>query len=337
MARPLRIVFEGAIYHVTVRGHSRATMFADNGDRRRFLERLAYDAEAFGVRLYAYCLMSNHYHLVLETPHANISSFMQSLQTSYHLYYNLRHRRSGAVSQGRFKTRLVEGDAYLLNLTRYVHLNAVQTKQARNLSLKQRLHALRSYPWSSYRGYIGRECRKDWVRYEPMLALVAANGFKGTNGYRRFVEAGLADNDEDFQRILEASPYAIGSEDFVAQIQNTYELLLTTNHKREDAALRSRGKRLEPTPILDAVARVMGQRREDYLRRTRDSWNRAVAVKMLCRYGGMTRRDAAGFLRMGSGAAASLQLSALEQARPTDRALAKLVLAAEQACAKLIT
>ena len=79
MARPLRIVYEGAIYHVTVRGHSRSDLFLDDRDRRRFLERLAHDGADYSVRLYAYCLMTNHYHLVLETPQANVSAFMQTL------------------------------------------------------------------------------------------------------------------------------------------------------------------------------------------------------------------------------------------------------------------
>ncbi|MBU1695049.1 MAG: transposase [Verrucomicrobia bacterium] len=337
MARPIRIIYEGAIYHITVRGHSRGPLFGDDRDRRRFLERLEYDVVEFGVRLYACCLMSNHYHLVVETPLANISAFMQSLQTSYHLYYNQRHRRSGQVSQGRFKARLVEGDQYLLKLTRYVHLNMVQTRPAQKLPLKERIKVLRAYPWSSYRGYIGKERRKGWVDCGPMLALLESHGLRGAKGYQRFVESDLAESDEEFHEIMRASPYAIGSEGFVEQIRNTYDLLLKTKYKREDTALRRLGKRLKPEAILATVARVMGQKPEDFLKRTRDSWNRAVAVKMLCRYGSMTRRAAARFLRMGSGAAASLQLKALEEARQTDRYLRNLVLAAEEECSKLIT
>ena len=337
MTRPLRIVFEGAIYHVTVRGHSRGLLFGDDRDRGRFLERLEYDAREFGVRLYAYCLMSNHYHLVVETPQANISAFMQSVQTSYHLYYNQRHGRSGQVSQGRFKAKLVEGDEYLLKLTRYVHLNVVNTQRTRTLPLKKRIRELRDYRWSSYRGYIGKEPRNAWVDYQPMLALVADHGQKGAKGYRRFVEAGLAEEDEEFLEMLRASRYAVGSEGFVEQVRNTYELLLHAEHKREDTALRRMGKRLEAQTILKTVARVMEQKPEDFLRRKRDSWNRAMAVKMLCRYGGLSRRAAAEFLGMGSGAGASMQLRELEEAKQTDRDLARLVRNAEEECSKLIT
>lgn len=337
MARPLRIVYEGAIYHITVRGHSRGLLFGDERDRRRFLERLEYDVGEYGVRLYAYCLMSNHYHLVVETPLANVSPFMQSLQTSYHLYYNQRHRRTGQVSQGRFKAKLVEGDQYLLRLTRYVHLNVVQTQGAKRLPLRERIKELRAYRWSSYRSYIGKEPRKSWVAYGPMLALLGGYGLSGAGGYRRFVESGLAEEDEEFLEIIKGAAYAIGSESFVEQIKNTYELLLNTKYKREDTALRKIGRRLAPRTVLETVARVMGEEPADFLRRRRDVWNRAVAVKMLCRYAGCSRRGAAEFLRMGSGAAASMQLKELEEARQTDRRLAKLVLAAEEACSKLIT
>ena len=337
MARPLRIVYEGAIYHLTVRGHSRGALFRDSGDRRRFLERLEQDVTEFGVRLYAYCLMSNHYHLVVETPLANVSAFMQSLQTSYHLYYNLRHRRSGQVSQGRFKARVVEGDEYLLKLTRYVHLNIVETQQAKGLPLRERIKELRAYPWSSYRGYIGRERRKSWVEYAPMLALLSGRGMKGGGGYRRFVEAGLEEGDEEFLAVMRGSPYAIGSEGFVEQVRSMYELLWNTQYKREDAALRRIGKRLEPERILEVVAGVLDQKPEDFRCRRRNSWNRAIAVKVLCRFAGCSRREAAATLKMGSGAAASMQLMKLEAARKKDRRLDQLVMTAEEGCSKLIT
>jgi len=108
MARQLRIEFPGAIHHVTVRGNGRRDIFLDDRDRERFLLRLSESVESYEVRLYLFCLMSNHYHLLVETPKANISRFMQSLETGHTVYFNLRHGRSGHLTQGRFGSKLVE-------------------------------------------------------------------------------------------------------------------------------------------------------------------------------------------------------------------------------------
>jgi len=125
MARKLRVQFEGAIYHVTIRGVERRTLFNDNNDCERFLECLGEAVEESGVRLYLFCLMTNHVHLLVETPQGNLSAFMHKLQTAYTVYYNLRHKRVGHLMQGRFGAKPVEGDTYLLVLSRYIHLNPV--------------------------------------------------------------------------------------------------------------------------------------------------------------------------------------------------------------------
>ena len=125
MARKLRIEPAGAIYHFTVRGVERRAIFRDDADRERFVEQFADSVERFGVRLYLYCLMSNHVHLLVETPMANLGAFMQRLQTAYTVYFNRRHRRAGHLMQGRYGAQLVQGDVYLLNLSRYIHLNPV--------------------------------------------------------------------------------------------------------------------------------------------------------------------------------------------------------------------
>ena len=128
MARHLRVEFPGAIYHVTCRmlGDSRlenSRLFTEDRERERFLERLGEGVEQYNIRLYLFVLMTNHFHLVFETPEGNCSKFMHSLSTAYTVFYNLRHRRHGHLLDGRFKAKLVDGDNYLLALTRYVHLN----------------------------------------------------------------------------------------------------------------------------------------------------------------------------------------------------------------------
>ena len=130
MARPLRIEFPSALYHVTSRGDRREPIFEDDEDRRKFLRVLAETVDRFNWICHAYCLMTNHYHLVVETPEANLSKGMRQLNGVYTQASNRRHRRTGHLFQGRFKAILVDKDSYLLELTRYVVLNPVRAKMA---------------------------------------------------------------------------------------------------------------------------------------------------------------------------------------------------------------
>ena len=123
--RLLRVEYPGAIYHVTIRGNNRRVLFLDDEDRGRFLERLGEYREEYAVRVYAFCLMTNHVHLVVETPNANLGRFLHRLQTAYTTYFNLRHGQSGHLTEGRYGAKAVEGDEYLLKLARYVQLNPV--------------------------------------------------------------------------------------------------------------------------------------------------------------------------------------------------------------------
>ena len=223
MARPQRIEYEGAVYHVTARGNERRALFGDDGDRERFLRVLDESVASFEIRLYLFCLMGNHLHLVLETPRGNLSRFMHRLQTAYTVYFNHRHQRHGHLLQGRYGACLVERDGYLLRLSRYVHLNPVFTKVLRSRPVGERRVFLRQYPWSSYRSYIGKDRRLAWVDYAPILAAVAAAGSQSAATYRRFVEAGMEQIDAGFLEEEKASRLCLGSERFRARIRALYE------------------------------------------------------------------------------------------------------------------
>ncbi len=170
MARHMRVEFPGAFYHVTCRmvgdwKSEETHLFKDDADYERFLERLAERVEQFNIRLYLFVCMTNHFHLVFETPQANCSKFMQSLSTAYTVYYNLRHGRHGHLLDGRFKAKLVDGDDYLLALSRYVHLNPVQVGSMKDKPITERIEALRAWRWSSYPSYIGKRKTLDFVQY----------------------------------------------------------------------------------------------------------------------------------------------------------------------------
>ncbi len=123
MPRPARINFPNATYHVTSRGNGRARIFVSDDDRNRFIQQLRDNLDTHAVVLYAYVLMENHFHLLVRTPRANLSQFMQRLNTSYALYARYKHRKPGHLFEARFKAKLVQDEKYLLALTRYIHLN----------------------------------------------------------------------------------------------------------------------------------------------------------------------------------------------------------------------
>src|SRR5437016_13122711 len=155
MARPLRIEFEGAFYHVCGRGNARQSIFANDGDRTKFLQLLIESIERYDVALHAYVLMGNHYHLIAETRRANLGRWMHWLTTAYTVYFNRRHRRAGHLFQGRYKSIVVDAEGYLLSLSRYVHLNPVRGKVMGRGDPVERRKQLRGWRWSSYRRYGG--------------------------------------------------------------------------------------------------------------------------------------------------------------------------------------
>ena len=320
MARPQRIEYDGAVYHVTARGNERRPIFLDDADRARFIAVLAESVGQFDVRLYLFCLMANHIHLVVETPGANLSRFMHRLETAYTVYFNRRHDRCGHLVQGRYRASLVEREAYLLRLSRYVHLNPVFTKALRRRPVGERIALLRRYPWSSYRSYIGKDRRLAFVDYGPVLETVASGR---SSAYRRFVEAGIAQIDAAFIEETRLSRLCIGSDDFRARIRTLYDELLRGTSRVEDVAFHRAMPRLAADQILEVVSKGLGVERALLSRRRRNSMNRAITSRMLCQYGGLTQRQAANRLGLRSGAAVSAQLRRLTEQLENSPALRK--------------
>ena len=198
MARPIRVEFAGAVYHVMARGNERRAVFRDDQDRRRFLETLGEMTEQFAVQVHAYCLMSNHYHLLLQTPRANLSRALGWLQTTYTVRFNRRHRRSGHLFQGRFKAQVVEADEYAQWLVEYIHLNPVRPRRKGERIARVRAQELDGYEWSSHRDYAGLRrqgagwlCR-DWLRYWGRTAREAQAGYR--QRIRQAFESGTIEN-----------------------------------------------------------------------------------------------------------------------------------------------
>lgn len=309
MARTLRLQFPGAIYHVTFRGNERRIIFRQDADRQRFLDQLAESRDLFQVRLFLVCLMSNHVHLLLETPCGNLAAFMGRLLTAYAVYFNRHYRRAGHLTQGRYHAKMVEGDAYLLKLSRYVHLNPVCGKPWQGIAASDRIKALRAYRWSTYRGYVGLE--KSWpgIDEEPLLAMLQTNGESSCERYQKYVEAGLIDNDEGFPRVYRQSRLALGSAKFIDGVRQRYDQLLRGTRRPEDAALRRIGRLRSPEAVLPVVAQVLKVRLEMFHARRRNSLLRAAAIWALSRHADLNQRQIAKILMMNTGAAVSHQLA----------------------------
>lgn len=181
MARPLRIEYPGAVYHVTARGNARQAIFLDDEDRKSFLSILGSVVERFNWLCHAYCLMTNHYHLLIETPDSNLSQGMRQLNGVYTQAFNRRHDRVGHVLQGRFKSVLIEKESYLLEAARYVVLNPVRAKVTRNP---------RYWKWCSYAATVGQRLAPVFLTTDWLLKQFNPKKDVAQRAYSQFVAEG---------------------------------------------------------------------------------------------------------------------------------------------------
>ncbi|HFE39283.1 MAG TPA: hypothetical protein ENK06_12865 [Gammaproteobacteria bacterium] len=180
MPRPQRIEYEGAFYHVMNRGRARQTIFKDHRYYQAFLDTLIEAHQRFRCVIHAYCLMGNHYHLLLETPNGNLGRIMRHINGVYTQRHNRLKHTDGPLFRGRYKAILVDKDAYLLRLTRYIHRNPIDKKQP---MVKQ----LQDYPWSSYPAYINKAKSPQWLNRETTYKMLGHK--QRYAGYRNYVSA----------------------------------------------------------------------------------------------------------------------------------------------------
>jgi putative transposase len=212
MARPLRIEYPGAFYHVTSRGNEQKDVFKSQRDREKFLEYLASATARYGAVVHAYCLMSNHYHLLLETPEENLSQIMRHINGAYTTYFNVKRKRAGHLFQGRYKAILVEADEYATELSRYIHLNPVRA----GMAVKPE-----EYKWSSYLSYISRDKATEWLKTEFILGYFGGKAPDANSKYRQFVED-LLDTEYDSPLKATVASTILGSEGFAREISERH-------------------------------------------------------------------------------------------------------------------
>ena len=291
MARPLRIERPGGRYHATARGNERKPIYQEDRDRAHFLELLGQLGERFGVRVHAYVLMDNHFHLLLETPEANLSRTMQWLNVSYSVWFNRRHDRVGHLLQGRFKAVVVEDEAGWQEVARYAHLNPVRVaalglekrRQAaaalgvgstpsREL-VGQRLRCLREWRWSSYRSYAGYGPAPDWLVQEPLRRLCGGRTEKEQRAaLRQHTEAPLRQGviERPWDRLV--GGLVLGSAAFAKRLLEGVE-----GNLREQTQLRRLAGQAGWAEIVSAVERLKGETWGEFHDRHGD-WGRDAAL-----------------------------------------------------------
>jgi REP element-mobilizing transposase RayT len=244
MARALRITYPGAFYHVSSRGNEQKPIFKFDRDRFKFLEYLESAHFRYDAAIHIYCLMDNHYHLLMETPSGNLPQIMRHINGAYTTYYNLKHRRSGHLFQGRYKALLVEFDSYAQVLSRYIHLNPVRA----NL-----VASPESYKWSSYSAYVGDSQPPDWLKRVHILGYFSSRVLEAQKRYREYVESVLKIECENPLKNAVSST-VLGSKEFVDTIRA--EHLGNQTVDREIPALKELRLRPSADAIETAVDRV---------------------------------------------------------------------------------
>lgn len=303
MSRPLRIEFPGALYHLTARGNARENIFLDDEDRLRFLDLLAKEIDQQRWRCYAYCLMSNHYHLLIETPQPNLTRGMRRLNGVYTQAFNRRHTRVGHVLQGRYKSIIVDRDSYLLELARYIVLNPVRAKMVKRVG---------DWPWSSYRATLGEAARPSWLASDY---LIEQFGRRGRSAYRDFVTAGIGQ--ASVWEGLRGQIW-LGSEAFLKRMQGHADRRPTANVPSvQRAPARPRAQ-----DVLAQVGKVYGLNKREMLDRG-DPEAFQCAVYLLRRAANLPIAEVSRLAGVSAARVSQIQ-SRIERAAP-DRKLAKLL------------
>jgi putative transposase len=255
MARQLRIEYEGAFYHVTSRGNLRDRIFFDNRDREKFIDILKRTKERYSYLLHAYVLMDNHYHLLIETPLANLKQIMQNVNTSYTVSTNRKYGRSGHLFQGRYKSIIVDKENYLAELSRYIHLNPVRAEIVKSPG---------EYKWSSYSRFMDGSGTQE-VDVTDILSYFGDDMRTARRRYTEFVEAGINDHMRNpFKEAKEG--IILGGEDF---IKNIKDIVKGMPRDRELPSLKMFQRRVQKDIIVRSVSEFYSLNGSDLRRRTR--------------------------------------------------------------------
>jgi len=304
MARRPRIHAPGALYHVITRGNRRQGIFLDDRDLERFLTYLTESKERYSFCLYAYALMRNHLHLLLEVGEVSLSRIMQSLLSRYGRYFNMRHGEVGHLLQGRYKAIVCDKDAYLLELVRYIHLNPVRAKI---------VEAPEDYEWSGHLSYLGK-ARENPIDEEFVLRQLSENRSVARRRYRQFVWEGMSGEHQGKYYQVKDQRY-LGEDDFIERIEE--------ERKQSESWIYD----VPLEAISEQVGRAMGIRVEKLHSATRGregARGRGLVAYMAKRISGYTIKEIADYFRR-SAATISEAIVKVEDHLGNNKALEKKV------------
>lgn len=280
MARQLRISFEGAWYHVMNRGINRNNIFYNDSHRYAFLDLLGKTKDIYGIEIHSYCLMSNHYHLIIHTPRGNISQVMRYINGSYARIVNSSLNRDGPLFKGRFKAIIISADEYLIRLSRYIHLNPYKAEIVSCLS---------EYKWSSYCNYIGKTRYPNWLTTAEIIKRFGKKSFR--QNYIKFVEN---NNDNELDNFYASSKYnpALGNVEFCKLIDEIKSHSLSAEIVGADRI------RKPPTmeEIINYASQYFGVERNSIIKINRISGNipRQIVIYVCRKLGGKSLKEIAG-------------------------------------------
>jgi REP element-mobilizing transposase RayT len=307
MARQLRVEFEGAFYHITSRGNLGEKIFFKEGDKKKFLEMLKRTKDRYGYLLHAYALMDNHYHLLIETPKANISQIMQNINTSHTVYINKKYQRSGHLFQGRFKGIIVDKDAYLVTLSRYIHLNPVRA------NIVERPEKSR---WTSYRSYINGKAGDELVSREDTLRCFSERKGDALKAHKMFVESGIRGVSNPFEDL--ESGLVLGREAFIEKIMNSLD---NVNADDELPQIRRLRKDVPSEKIIGYCCSYYGKTEKELIKRGKEKSERQVAIYLMKALSDKkTNREIGNFFGI-KGPAVSVSVKAIEERTRKDKVL----------------
>lgn len=268
MSRPLRIDYPNAWHHVMNRARRGHELFQDNDDFFCFLDVLKDTTEMFNINISAYCLMSSHYHFLLQTPDANLSRCMRHINGVYTQKYNARHGCDGTLFRGRYKSIIIDADTYLLQLVRYIHKNPERAGLVRDLH---------EYPWSSHKGYLSKAKKWDWLHKDLALSLLSKDSSTRIKHYKEFMK--MDDSEEIFKHFSKKNtPSVLGGDEFIEWIKEKYY------HIKSDREVPE-SKRLAPDTarIKEAVCRFYEVKENDLhiVKRGQENEARDVAMYLM--------------------------------------------------------
>ncbi len=280
MTRPLRVEYPGAYYHVINRGNNQEKIFKNDRDKEKFLEYLEKASERFSIILHTYCLMSNHFHLLVETPEPNLSVTMQWINVSYATYFNRKRGRHGHLFQGRFKAILIDADEYLKHLSRYIHLNPVRAKMVPTAA---------SYQWSSYPAFIGKLKTPQFLEIDRLLSSFGKNKREAKRNYKDFVEgADIKTLENPHGQVTEG--FILGDLDFVNWVKETF--LSGRQSEKEIPQLKKLKPRVKLETVVNAVCEEFGCDKERIITKGRKKNKaREVAIHVARDLSGMSCKD----------------------------------------------